>query len=301
VDKGLLIVIPAKNEAETIVQLLHQLRLAGWASVVVIDDHSDDGTGELARGAGAHVLHPVLALGAWGGMQTGIRYGLMHGFSGVITMDADGQHEVEESLDIDRKITKANQEITDNSLRIVAMQEAIKRNPNSLKFDLQIFSTDGKDRFMPPMIQIVGAESQIAEAKLLISKLKADKLKLEITSKFYESSTKLLENVSGKFIFSKLVDLKKIYFKSFNANERSTIEALNEIETEIETRRKTYFQDFRFISGPTLPSEKTKVSTLKVIFTSAIPGLMLMILLSFFAKWWRKNINIFNSPVKFEN
>jgi glycosyltransferase involved in cell wall biosynthesis len=95
-DKGILIVIPAKNEAATIGTMLANLHSAGWSDIVVIDDQSDDGTGEIARNAGAHVLQPVLPVGAWGGMQAGIRYGLSHGYQAVITMDADGQHEVSE-------------------------------------------------------------------------------------------------------------------------------------------------------------------------------------------------------------
>lgn len=95
-DKGILIVIPAKNEAATIGAMLANLQSAGWNDIVVIDDQSDDGTGAIARNAGAHVLQPVLPVGAWGGMQAGIRYGLSHGYQAVITMDADGQHEVDE-------------------------------------------------------------------------------------------------------------------------------------------------------------------------------------------------------------
>jgi glycosyltransferase involved in cell wall biosynthesis len=92
----LLIVIPARNEAATIGALLLDLRSAGYNHVLLIDDLSDDGTGEIALKAGAKVIRPVLALGAWGGMQAGIRYGLREGFARVVTMDADGQHEVDE-------------------------------------------------------------------------------------------------------------------------------------------------------------------------------------------------------------
>jgi glycosyltransferase involved in cell wall biosynthesis len=95
-DQDLLIVIPARNEASTIGTMLRDLSLAGYQHVLVVDDLSDDGTGDIARAAGARVLRPALGLGAWGGMQTGIRYGLRKGFSRVVTMDADGQHEVAE-------------------------------------------------------------------------------------------------------------------------------------------------------------------------------------------------------------
>jgi hypothetical protein len=96
VQRPLLIVIPAKDEAETIGTVIQALGEAGFHHVFVIDDHSSDGTGDIARAAGATVARPVLPLGAWGGMQLGIRYAVAHGHEAVITMDADGQHEVAE-------------------------------------------------------------------------------------------------------------------------------------------------------------------------------------------------------------
>lgn len=91
-----LVVIPARDEAGTIGAVLGSLRAAGWSDVLVVDDHSADGTGAVASTAGAKVLRPVLPMGAWGAMQAGIRYGLAKGYHAVVTMDADGQHEVSE-------------------------------------------------------------------------------------------------------------------------------------------------------------------------------------------------------------
>ena len=95
-DRGILIVIPARDEAATIGEVIGGLRSAGWKEVAVIDDCSADDTATRAAAAGAEVFRPVLPLGAWGAMQTGIRHALRQGYSGVITMDADGQHEVGE-------------------------------------------------------------------------------------------------------------------------------------------------------------------------------------------------------------
>ena len=93
---SILVVIPARDEAATIGQVVSALITAGWQHIFVIDDHSSDGTGDIARRAGATVARPVLPLGAWGGMQLGIRHAHALGFESVITMDADGQHEVQE-------------------------------------------------------------------------------------------------------------------------------------------------------------------------------------------------------------
>ncbi len=91
-----LIVIPARDEATTIGEVVSALIASGWNHVFVIDDHSSDDTASIARRAGATVARPVLPLGAWGSMQLGLRHALAHGYRAVITMDADGQHEVQE-------------------------------------------------------------------------------------------------------------------------------------------------------------------------------------------------------------
>lgn len=88
-----LIVIPARNEARTLGQVIGSLRAHGWAHIVVVNDQSEDDTAAIARAAGATVISPVLPVGAWGGIQTGIRYALQKGYRQVITIDADGQHE----------------------------------------------------------------------------------------------------------------------------------------------------------------------------------------------------------------
>ena len=89
----LLVVIPALNEAADIGAVIEQVRVYPHVDVLVVDDGSTDETAAVARLSGATVLHAPLWQGAWGAIQTGIRYALRHGYSGVVTMDADGQHE----------------------------------------------------------------------------------------------------------------------------------------------------------------------------------------------------------------
>lgn len=95
-NQDVLIVVPARDEAQTIGHLVHALARAGWTHVLVVDDRSVDGTFEVARSAGAMVVRPVLPMGAWVAMQAGIRYARAKGYGSVITMDADGQHEVDD-------------------------------------------------------------------------------------------------------------------------------------------------------------------------------------------------------------
>lgn len=87
------ILIPAKNEVKTVGQVVSEIKTLFAVTVVVIDDASTDNTAQVARAAGAIILPLPYSLGAWGAIQTGLRYAAKRGYHIAITMDADGQHE----------------------------------------------------------------------------------------------------------------------------------------------------------------------------------------------------------------
>lgn len=88
-----LAVIPARDESATIGAVVAGVRAALGCAVLVVDDASRDETSTAARAAGAQTLRLSFGLGAWGATQTGIRYAQRNGHAGVVTLDADGQHE----------------------------------------------------------------------------------------------------------------------------------------------------------------------------------------------------------------
>lgn len=92
VSDKVLVVIPALDEECSIGEVLAGIRAHCPHDVLVVDDASTDATADIARAAGARVLSLAYRLGAWGAIQTGIRYALRRGYAAVITMDADGQH-----------------------------------------------------------------------------------------------------------------------------------------------------------------------------------------------------------------
>ena len=93
IPERLLIVIPALNEEADVGTVIREVRALGAIDVLVVDDGSVDNTAAVALASGASLLRAPLWQGAWGAIQTGIRYAVRHGYAGVVTMDADGQHE----------------------------------------------------------------------------------------------------------------------------------------------------------------------------------------------------------------
>src|SRR5687768_14160703 len=89
------IVIPAFNEASTVRDVVTRaLREADH--VIVVDDGSDDGTGEMLRDLPVKVLRNPVNLGKASSLRRGMLSALMDGASVVVTLDADAQHEPED-------------------------------------------------------------------------------------------------------------------------------------------------------------------------------------------------------------
>lgn len=89
-----LAVVPAYNEAGTVVGVLRALREAApHFDVLVVDDGSTDRTPDLAERAGARVLRLPFNLGIGGAVQAGFTYAKENGYRCLVQVDADGQHD----------------------------------------------------------------------------------------------------------------------------------------------------------------------------------------------------------------
>jgi glycosyltransferase involved in cell wall biosynthesis len=91
------VIVPVYNERLTITSTVTSLRQT-FGLVVCVDDGSTDGSGELARAAGATVLRHVVNLGQGAALQTGFDHAIERGAQHVVTFDADGQHLVEDAV-----------------------------------------------------------------------------------------------------------------------------------------------------------------------------------------------------------
>ena len=97
-----LVVIPTYNEADNIAIIVGRLRTAvSHADVLIVDDGSPDGTGELADQLAAadgsiHVLHRTVKSGLGAAYVAGFGWAATRGYDIVVEMDADGSHQPEE-------------------------------------------------------------------------------------------------------------------------------------------------------------------------------------------------------------
>jgi glycosyltransferase involved in cell wall biosynthesis len=97
-----LVVLPTYDEKLTLEKVVGRLlQSVPDARVLVVDDNSPDGTGDLADRMAAddervHVLHRPGKAGLGAAYLAGFSWGLDHGFDVLVEMDSDGSHQPEQ-------------------------------------------------------------------------------------------------------------------------------------------------------------------------------------------------------------
>ena len=96
------VIIPTYNERENLESISARVRSAvPGADLLVVDDNSPDGTGDLAdklavEDGKIHVLHRPGKAGLGAAYIAGFGWALEHGYDAMVEMDADGSHQPEE-------------------------------------------------------------------------------------------------------------------------------------------------------------------------------------------------------------
>ncbi len=109
----LLVIIPTYNEAENIIRLLNEvMAFKEGFDVLVVDDNSPDGTGELVKdhmdafNGRIFIVEREGKLGLGTAYITGFRWALEKGYDYIFEMDADFSHHPD---DLSKLLTKARQ------------------------------------------------------------------------------------------------------------------------------------------------------------------------------------------------
>jgi dolichol-phosphate mannosyltransferase len=98
--KKALIIIPTFNEAENIVNIINELVAINYDGVIievlVVDDNSNDGTGQLVKNLNykrVHIIERPSKLGLGTAYIRGFKFAIEHDFDYVFEMDADFSHD----------------------------------------------------------------------------------------------------------------------------------------------------------------------------------------------------------------
>jgi dolichol-phosphate mannosyltransferase len=100
--ESVLVVMPTYNEAQSLPGVLSRLTATvPNVHVLVVDDNSPDGTGQIADDLAAadqriQVLHRAGKEGLGAAYLAGFEWGITHGYDVLVEMDADGSHRPED-------------------------------------------------------------------------------------------------------------------------------------------------------------------------------------------------------------
>lgn len=91
----ILIIIPAFNEEENIIQVVKRLKEgASGCDYLIVNDGSTDDTLYICKDAHFHYLDLPINMGIGGAVQAGYIYAYKNGYDIAVQMDGDGQHDV---------------------------------------------------------------------------------------------------------------------------------------------------------------------------------------------------------------
>ena len=173
------VLIPALNESLRIREVVLGA-LAECPNVIVVDDGSDDGTHDCIADLPVIVLRHAQRMGKGASLRDGFDEARRRGFSGVLTMDGDGQHS---AADIPRLLDAANRHpgciVIGARLRKRAQQPTYRRIANDFgdwgiawALGYQIADSQSGQRFYPAdvtALQDLPGEGFVFEAQIVIS------------------------------------------------------------------------------------------------------------------------------------
>ena len=128
--------IPAYNEEKNIALIITKLKKI-TDSIIVCDDGSSDLTGEIARELGAVVISHPKNMGYGAAIRSLFLKATELDLDGLITMDADGQHRIE---DVNSVFGPINDEVADIVIGSRFLDEKSEEMPNYRKVGIKIIT-----------------------------------------------------------------------------------------------------------------------------------------------------------------
>lgn len=195
---NLCVLIPAYNEARTIVDIIKKIKAFGFDAVVV-DDGSKDGTTRLAEASGAFAIRHNVNMGKGASLREGIKYALSKSYDAVVIMDGDGQHNPEEIHTFLRRAReKGSSFIVGNRMRDTESMPIIR------------FFTN---KFMSLIISII-CRQRIPDTQCGYKFISRDALnRLSLAASRYDIETEMLIEASRAGIKIDSVPIRTIYKK----------------------------------------------------------------------------------------
>lgn len=157
-------------------------------------------------------------------------------------------------------------------------REIAARYPDSAKMEQrQLLSTDGAEsaRFLSPMSQMIGLESDIASNRADAERLKRRIVQNAIALRFYDAfNAKTKPSLTGSQLLQTYLDSLKTFFSESDIADDTTREVRNKLMQPVQRINAQNIDAPRFSAGPTTPTNPSGPPRATVLGLVTIAGLL---------------------------
>lgn len=178
---------------------------------------------------------------------------------------------------LDNKLIDTDQNLRELATRLVEMRKIAARYPEASRLsDRQLLTTTSESgRFLSPMAQIIGLESDIAALKTKQERLKRSEKANTIALRFYEDLYKKLPTTpTGEQLLNGFVAEIDSYFGSTPPVDDVAREIYNDQLMLVQSVRSQGLAAPRFTSGPTVPTQMQGIPRHVLLLLSLAAGLI---------------------------
>ena len=202
---------------------------------------------------------------------------------------------------IENEIIEIQFELLQNANKMKDIRDILSNYPESARIEnRQLVSVqDGGSRFLAPVTQLVGIESTLADLRRDLAELQRAREKQTVRTEYFSRAfNELVANVKqGESLFQLLKKIKDEVFTGKDFSKDEVKEVFNNLSIDLQTFDFTFFQNSRFISGPTIPTAPIKPRKILIVVSTCIASLFLIIVSVFISHWWQNNKKaIMSSP-----
>jgi LPS O-antigen subunit length determinant protein (WzzB/FepE family) len=184
-------------------------------------------------------------------------------------------------------------ELLQNTNKKKDIQAILSNYPEAAKMESrQIVSVqEGGSRFLAPVTQLVGIESTLAELRQEIAELDREQGKLSVREEYFSRCFNEIKTFgkNGESLYMMLKSVKNEVFKNRDLSHDDIKEVFNNLSIDLQAFDFAFYQNSRFISGPTIPTEHIKPRKSIIISVTFVGSFFFFIILAFIVNWWQGN------------
>ena len=148
---------------------------------------------------------------------------------------------------------------------------------------------------------MVGIESKLADVRQGLAVLQRDEEELTIQKEYFSACNKELGNMGerGKPVQDLLKMVMVRVFKNKDMNQDPIKQVYNHLSREIQNFEFTFSAGYRFVSGPTVPTNPVRPKKRSIVMAAFFISFFLLVVLSFVLHWWQANRKMITESPRF--